>query len=479
MKIIIYALGELYQKVKQEIDWQEVAGLSDKKRAGETEHGSVILHPCKLYEVEYDYIVIFSQRYYKQIKKELNGEFAVPERKILSFHHYLDSEALHAYHDLQLIKQYASEVKCQKLLDAEGQILTKQVLTMEEVISGKEGELDYLNVNGTKNYINKSLYGSCFHNPKEISNTYDIAWIDGAKLLESSDLSKSRDVLEDLLKVAGRILISVTFRQDHAIEELVQSKQSRRYLTETAICWELTSREQPKIEHCTIYTVLHKEYHVLQNDLYSPLTVGGFEKEGYLRETSGEHIAYLNSKINECSALYWIWKNTESQFVGLNHYRRYFYNNQIQCDENRLDASTLERLMMESDLLLTEAAELNGFSELQQIKDSIDDQAFKTGYQLMEDGIRRHQPSYLEDFYSVMNGSTMFACNMFVTRREVLDAYCTWLFSFLIEVAEHAEVAQYDPYSQRVIGFFAERLWTVWLRKQKLKIKALPYDIIN
>jgi hypothetical protein len=34
-------------------------------------------------------------------------------------------------------------------------------------------------------------------------------------------------------------------------------------------------------------------------------------------------------------------------------------------------------------------------------------------------------------------------------------------------------------YSQRVIGFFAERMCTVWLRKNKLRIKELSYIIIR
>lgn len=78
-----------------------------------------------------------------------------------------------------------------------------------------------------------------------------------------------------------------------------------------------------------------------------------------------------------------------------------------------------------------------------------------------------------------MNGHSAFLCNMFVTRREILNRYCEWLFSFLIEAAEAIDVEGYDSYSQRVIGFFAERMWTVWLRKNKLKIKELPYVVVK
>ena len=49
----------------------------------------------------------------------------------------------------------------------------------------------------------------------------------------------------------------------------------------------------------------------------------------------------------------------------------------------------------------------------------------------------------------------------------------------MIEAAEAIDVEGYDSYSQRVIGFFAERMWTVWLRKNKLKIKELPYVVVK
>ena len=66
-------------------------------------------------------------------------------------------------------------------------------------------------------------------------------------------------------------------------------------------------------------------------------------------------------------------------------------------------------------------------------------------------------------------------CNLFVTKRNILNAYCEWLFSFLIEAAEAIDISGFDSYSKRVIGFFAERMWTVWVSRQDIKIKELPF----
>ena len=99
-------------------------------------------------------------------------------------------------------------------------------------------------------------------------------------------------------------------------------------------------------------------------------------------------------------------------------------------------------------------------------------------YTIIRNAIEKKQPDYLDAFDSVMRGHNAFMCNMFVTKREILNAYCGWLFSFLIEAADEIDVEGYDSYSQRVIGFFAERMWTVWLRRNKFSIKELPFVVV-
>ncbi len=68
---------------------------------------------------------------------------------------------------------------------------------------------------------------------------------------------------------------------------------------------------------------------------------------------------------------------------------------------------------------------------------------------------------------------------MFITRRKIFDAYCEWLFSFIIDVTEEVlartNLAQIDNARKyRAVGLISERLMTVWLMKKNLRIKALP-----
>ena len=72
------------------------------------------------------------------------------------------------------------------------------------------------------------------------------------------------------------------------------------------------------------YVITHKEYNIPQDEMYRKLCVGKYREDGELCEQDGENITQYNERINELTGLYWIWKNTESEYVGLSHYRRYF-----------------------------------------------------------------------------------------------------------------------------------------------------------
>ncbi len=96
---------------------------------------------------------------------------------------------------------------------------------------------------------------------------------------------------------------------------------------------------------------------------------------------------------------------------------------------------------------------------------------------------RRHialkQPDYLDAFDHVSNAFTGFPYEIFITRRKIFDDYCEWIFSFLLDATEkvlaRTNLRQIDnPRKYRVVSFFAERLLTVWLRKNPVRIKKLP-----
>jgi hypothetical protein len=68
---------------------------------------------------------------------------------------------------------------------------------------------------------------------------------------------------------------------------------------------------------------------------------------------------------------------------------------------------------------------------------------------------------------------------MFITRREIFDDYCKWLFSILEEVEKSVHIRDYSVGQARLFGFMGERLLPVYVKKNKLRTKHYPILFIN
>lgn len=247
--------------------------------------------------------------------------------------------------------------------------------------------------------------------------------------------------------------------------------------------------DEAKNQTGSIYIVAHKPYDMIRNSLYHELAVGAYQSEFGLTDHVGDNISYLNHKINECTAIYWVWKNCKTDYVGFNHYRRCFYtddtvheyyrdeNMNVFAHESVLQKETIENYLKKYDIILPK----HHFSEmtiLDEIRNTTDQTFADEVYDKLLFQIRANQPQYEDALREILDGHIFYPCNMFVTNWDVFSAYCEWLFSFLIPLAEQVDVSGYDAYSRRMIGFFAERMLTVWLKMNPLKIKELSYTLI-
>lgn len=76
-----------------------------------------------------------------------------------------------------------------------------------------------------------------------------------------------------------------------------------------------------------IYIATHKPFQFPEKQEYIPIQVGKVNSDIDLKITSddtGENISELNESFCELTALYWMWKNSDADILGLCHYRRYF-----------------------------------------------------------------------------------------------------------------------------------------------------------
>lgn len=80
-----------------------------------------------------------------------------------------------------------------------------------------------------------------------------------------------------------------------------------------------------------ILVATHKKYWMLQDSVYLPVQLGSAINKtlGYQRDDEGENISAKQPYYAELTAMYWAWKNLKADYIGINHYRRYFSKEKI------------------------------------------------------------------------------------------------------------------------------------------------------
>ncbi len=227
----------------------------------------------------------------------------------------------------------------------------------------------------------------------------------------------------------------------------------------------------------SIYVAMHKPYQVAQENMYIPIHVGAAGKKSFCecRDDTGDNISDKNKSYCEITALYWIWKNSESDVVGLVHYRRYFAGASLKKDpwQKILSSEKALKMLDSKDILLPRKhyyiieTTYSHYAHAHHGKDM----------RLTRKVIEEMHPDYCAAFDKVMKQRSGHRLNMFITRKETMDEYCSWLFPMLTEIEKRIDTTDYDAYNKRVIGFITERLLDVWLRKNELRYKELP--IVN
>ena len=204
------------------------------------------------------------------------------------------------------------------------------------------------------------------------------------------------------------------------------------------------------------------------------------EDLGYLGDDTGENISDLNPYLNEITALYWMWKNTSHSIIGLSHYRRCF----TADAKNILTEKEIHGILESYDIIVYKL-NMHRAPSFEILRDDICsvEGVMPFAENIIRKNIMRVQPDYLDAFNLKMNSPTCFYLNMFIARRKVFNAYCEWLFSFIVdstrEILSQTSLSNLTVSERRLPAHFAERMMTVWLMKNRLRIKELDILFTN
>lgn len=234
------------------------------------------------------------------------------------------------------------------------------------------------------------------------------------------------------------------------------------------------------MQNIKILVATHKKYKMpADTSVYLPIHVGceGKEDLGFQGDNSGENISTLNPYYCELTGLYWAWRNLACDYLGLVHYRRYFtkmtkkYNESINIDDVILNRYEIEELLENSEVIVPKRRKYY----IETLYSHYDHTFDGSHLDLARKMIEMKNPEYLSSFDKVMKQRSGYMFNMFIMKKELADDYFSWLFPILDSMYESIDLSALTDFEARLFGRVSEILFNVWLDKNDLKIKEIPF----
>lgn len=223
-----------------------------------------------------------------------------------------------------------------------------------------------------------------------------------------------------------------------------------------------------------IIVVSHKNYWMPDDKIYLLVFAGPVPDmpEGFVRDNTGDNISRKNPNFCELTGLYWAWKNLDADYLGLAHYRRHFSIKKNNNDKKGclLTGEQLEAILADTDVVLPKPRNYFIETNYSQYVHAHHAEDLDTTREI----ISEMYPEYLKAYDASMKRTTGHRFNMFIMRRDLADAWCTWLFDILFELEKRLDITQYSKNDARVFGFVGERLLDVWIETNDIKCKELP-----
>ncbi len=183
--------------------------------------------------------------------------------------------------------------------------------------------------------------------------------------------------------------------------------------------------------------------------------------DGAVYDDDGDNISDRNAQFCELTALYWIWKNAADDFVGIEHYRRFFLIKEDICDvmsTNSIDV-----------ILPTPLCVMPSLGENYMLRHE------SKPYMDMMSVLKKRSSGEYDAALSYFSQGLYSPCNMLIAKKPVYDRLCEWMFPILFEVADMNGTFS-DRYQNRYPGFLSERLISLFFELHRDEYKVVYAD---
>ncbi len=242
-----------------------------------------------------------------------------------------------------------------------------------------------------------------------------------------------------------------------------------------------------------IFVAYHKPAVIFENEVMTPIHVGRdrlknsqdeklldyiWLMDHMIGDNVSDNISIKNNDYCELSAIYWIWKNMESEYTGLMHYRRVFSPDNSNEFPFGLDNVTMDKLFSDCDLVLPNPLTVTEKSIYEQFTNSHE----KKHLDYALDYIDSKYPEMKQYTSGLKTNKKCYFWNMFIAKKELFDQYSQWLFEVLFEL-ENYITKNKQEYQPRLYGFISERLFNVYMQyiinEKGVKYKEIPVKFFS
>ncbi len=180
----------------------------------------------------------------------------------------------------------------------------------------------------------------------------------------------------------------------------------------------------------------------------------------------------LNPWYCELTALHHLWKSNTADIVGLEHYRRYFLNENDQL----LNEDEIRSILCDYDTICVMEKENYNYPLYFRFLKGFEHGSLKKELVWLDETIEKLYPNLLNYFRLFLSSRNHFQFNMIICKRECLDRYCKFMFPIIDRImCEHAK-----DLTKRSLGFLAEiGLFTLFLDINKMKVFNCNYKLQN
>jgi len=174
-----------------------------------------------------------------------------------------------------------------------------------------------------------------------------------------------------------------------------------------------------------------------------------------LLDNTGCNISAKNKMYSEMTATYWVWKNTSHDWKGICHYRRHLLISDAQL--SALADGNIDAILPLPYMCFPNTLAQFGRFVSEEVKNAL------------LSSLKALHPAQYDDYLSILNGQYQYTYNLGAAKREVFDAYCSWIFAIL-EYMEKFSNKLPEIATTRALSYAAEVLTSLYFFSNSVKL---------